>query len=49
LPDRAFIQRKLEKNIYGYIEPLGFDGEGCPFHKQLLRDKNIKNILNENN
>jgi hypothetical protein len=48
LPDRL-IQKKLEKNVYGYIEPPGFFGEECPFHKQLLRDKNIKNILNENN
>ena len=40
---------KLHENVYGYVEPPGFDGDKCPFHQQLLRDKKIKNIINENN
>jgi len=42
-------KRKIHKNVFGYYEPPGFDGEDCPFHQQLLRNKKIKNILNENN
>jgi len=36
---------KLHKNVFGYYEPPGFDGEECPFHQQLLRDKNINKLL----
>lgn len=39
-------KRKLHRNIHGYLEPLGFDGEECPFHKQLLREKSINKLLN---
>jgi len=39
------MKSRLHENVYGYIEPPGLDGEDCPFHKQLLRNKNIKNIL----
>ena len=35
----------LHKNVFGYYEPPGFDGEECPFHQQLLRDKNITKLL----
>ena len=31
---------------YEELEPLGFDGEECPFHKQLLREKSINKLLN---
>ncbi len=35
----------VHKNVYGYYEPPGFDGEDCPFHIQLLRSKKINNII----
>lgn len=38
-------RRKIHKNVYGYYEPPGFDGEDCPFHIQLLRNKKINNII----
>ena len=45
-PSSEFKQKtSLHKNFYGYIEPPGFDGDGCPFHLQLLRDKKIKKIV----
>lgn len=39
------LNTKLHKNVYGYYEPPGFDGEECPFHQQLLREKKLKNLL----
>ena len=39
------LNTKLHKNVFGYYEPPGFDGEECPFHQQLLRDKNINKLL----
>ena len=41
------LNTKLHKNVYGYYEPPGFDGEECPFHQQLLREKTINNLLEE--
>ena len=43
--DLTIYKRKLPKNVFGYFEPLGFDGEECPFHKQLLREKSINKLL----
>jgi hypothetical protein len=45
--DLSVEKRKLHRNIHGYLEPLGFDGEECPFHKQLLREKSINKLLEE--
>ena len=39
------LNTKLHQNVFGYYEPPGFDGEECPFHQQLLRDKKIKSLL----
>ena len=39
------LNTKLLRNVFGYYEPPGFDGEECPFHQQLLRDKNINKLL----
>lgn len=36
---------RLYKNTFGYYEPPGIDGEECPFHKQLLREKSINKLL----
>jgi len=37
----------LEVNsITGHIYPFGYDGEGCPFNKEILRDKKINNLIN---
>jgi hypothetical protein len=41
------LNTKLYRNFYGYYEPPGFDGEECPFHKQLLREKSINKLLEE--
>lgn len=32
----------LYYNIYGHFEPPGMDGEGCPLHQIILRDKKLK-------
>jgi hypothetical protein len=39
------LYTKLHMNVYGYYESPGFDGEECPFHKQLLREKSINKLL----
>lgn len=44
-----FYQSVLYKNVYGYYEPPGLDGEICPFHQQIIREKALNRILNENN
>ena len=45
LADEPGGKGRCLRNVYGYIEPPGFDGEECPFHKQLLREKSINKLL----